>query len=114
MIHNLTDVAKAKGLSLIAWNARSVLNKIEEVDRLAIQAKPDFICITESWLNNTIDSAQVEIDGYNLHRSDRTVASGKLSGGGLLMYYNSKLQCVPIETLSFCDRNVEISFLQLT
>ena len=82
MISTLEDLAKCKGHTTVIWNARSVLNKIEEVDRIAILAKPSFIGITESWLNETIDNDLVNIDGYNIHRTDGTIASGKKGGGG--------------------------------
>ena len=99
MISTLEELAKCKGHISVVWNARSVLNKIEEVDRIALSAKPSFIGITESWLNDNIDSSLVSIDGYNIHRADRTIASGKKGGGGLLWYYNKEVivhRCLPI------------------
>ncbi len=53
------------------------------------------------------------LDGYNIHRSDRTEASGKKNGGGLVWYYDSELNCTPLPKLNFCDRNIEICVLRL-
>ncbi len=77
MIANLEELNTCKGHISVIWNARSLLPKIEEVERIATQAEPSFLGITESWLNTSIDSSLVKIDGYNIHRSDRTEDSGK-------------------------------------
>ena len=114
MINNITELATAKGYSLVLWNSRSLLNKIEELDRLAMLGKPDFIAITESWLNPLIDTELVDIDGYNVHRFDRTIESGKTSGGGLLFYYLDDTRCIPLNNLSYCDRHIEMLFVQLS
>ncbi len=82
MISTLNDLTTCKGHISVIWNSRSLLNKIEEIDRIAIEASPSFIGITETWLNDTIDNSLIEIDGYNIHRADRTEASGKRGGGG--------------------------------
>ena len=114
MISSLEELAKCKGHISLVWNAISVLNKIEEVDRIAILAKPSFIGITESWLNNSIDSLLVRIDGYNIHRADCTLVSGKKGGGGgLLWYYDKQLNCTPLTEYSYCDRNIEMCLLRL-
>ena len=70
MIDKLEDLSKCKGHTTLIWNARSLLPKIEEVERLVIKAKPDFIGITESWLKPLIDDELVQIDGYNLFCND--------------------------------------------
>ena len=77
LITNLEDLKTCKGHISVIWNARSLLPKIEEVERIVTQAEPSFIGITESWLNTSINSSLVMIDGYNIHRSDRTEDSGK-------------------------------------
>ena len=112
MIEHLQDLSKCKGHTTIFWNARSVLSKIEEIDRLAIEAKPEFIGV-ETWINPTIDNAQLELDGYNSMRSDRTEASGKKTGGGLLWYYHEDTKCTPMPELNYCDRNIEFCVLRL-
>ena len=112
-MNDLNSLKNCKGLTTIVWNARSLLPKIEEVERLVEEAGPDFIGITESWLNPNIEDACINIDEYNLHRFDRTVESGKRSGGGLVWYYNSDLNCTPLPEFNFCDRHVEYCVLRL-
>ena len=101
MINKLTDLAKCKGHTTIFWNARSLLSKIEEIERLAIEAKPEFIGVVETWLNQNIDNDQVEIDGYNIMRSDRSENSGKKSGGGLMWYYDFDTSCTPMTEFNY-------------
>ncbi len=113
MITNLNELSKCKGHVSVVWNARSILNKIEEVDRIATTAKPSFIGSTESWLNDAIDDALVRIAGYNIHRFNRTQDSGKKTGGGVIWYYNAKLNCTPLPNLNYCDQNVELCVLRL-
>ncbi len=113
MIDKLEDIATCKGHTTIIWNARSLLPKIEEVERLVIKAKPDFIGITETWLKPIIDDELVQIDGYNHTRFDRTEASGKTSGGGLMWYYNDRLHCEVLTELNYCDRNIELCVIKL-
>ncbi len=113
MIEYLQDLSKCKGHTTIFWNARSVLSKIEEIDRLAIEAKPEFIGVVETWLNSTIDDALIEIDGYNILRADRTELSGKKSGGGLLWYYEENTKCTPMPEFNYCYRKIEYCVLRL-
>ena len=115
MINNLEELKTCKGHITVIWNARSLLAKIEEVDRIALQAEPSFIGITESWLNTTIDSSLIRIDGYNTHRSDRTENSGKKSGGGLIWYYDSELPTLGTTSCSSAwSRVTNISSSKLT
>ena len=79
-------------------------------DRIKIEAKPEVIGITETWLKPYIEDTSFR---YNFHLFDRTEKSGKTSGGGLIFYYKDTLDCQPIPELSFCDRNIEIIFLKL-
>ena len=113
MISTLEDLAKCKGHTSVIWNARSIIDKIEEVDRIAILAKPSFIGITEPWLNDNIDNNLVNIDGYNIHRADRTEASGKKGGGGLLWDYDKELKCTPLPNYTYCDRSIEMCVIRL-
>ncbi len=79
---NLSDLENCKGHTTIIWNSRSLLPKIEEIERIVEEAYPDFIGITETWLKPDIGNSSVNIDHYNLHRFDRTAESGKSCGGG--------------------------------
>ena len=54
---------------------------------------PDIVCITESWLDGSIENSEIFIQGYIAHRLDRNK-----HGGGLLIYvknlFSSSCSCV--------------------
>ncbi len=113
MISKLIDLFKCKGHTCVVWNSRSLLNKIEEIERIKIQASPEFIGVTESWLTDMIDTCQIEISGYKVFRYDRTAESGKSTGGGLVFYYKDGLDCVQMDHLSKGTPDIEIIWLKL-
>ena len=65
------DCFKHKGLHFISINARSIMNKLTELQNIAIQTNVAVITISETWLDILINSSEVAIEGYNLIRSDR-------------------------------------------
>ena len=73
-------------------NARSIVNKIQELKLLAADCSPDVIAITESWTHDAISNQYLSIPNYTLvARHDRNdTQNGR--GGGLLIYVNEKLQ----------------------
>ncbi len=77
MIRELSDFKKCKGHTCVVWNIRSLLPKIEELERFKILGSPEFIGITKSWLTNKVDDMQVALAGYNMLRSERNANSGK-------------------------------------
>ena len=85
---------------MITWNSRSFLPKIEEIERIKILPNPEFIFIIETWLNSNIENSQIDINGYNINRYDGTVESGKVTGGGLVMYYKATFNCTPLNYLN--------------
>ena len=44
---------------------------------------PDIIGVTESWTDDKISDAEIQIDGFVLFRQDRVVSKG---GGGIALY----------------------------
>ena len=48
---------------------------------------PDIVCITETWLDNSISDNELTIPGYCIIRLDRN-----RHGGGVLMYIRCTLQ----------------------
>jgi hypothetical protein len=59
---------------------------------------PPFVAITETWLKSYITDSQVAIENYCVYRSDRP----KRTGGGCLLYINSKI--VVIDTHTYEDK----------
>ena len=112
-MYTLTDIHALKGHTYLAWNIRSLLPKIEEIDRISLLGNPELIGICEIWLNDNVDTCQIDISGYNNYRFDRTGESGKLKGGGLIIYYKSQLKVYPQVTLEKCTPDVEMIWVRL-
>ena len=67
-------------IKCVCLNARSIINKKNELNIMVDDIKPHIICITESWANNDITDAELGLEGYVMfgkHRIGRR-------GGGVL------------------------------
>ena len=114
MISKLEDLKLCKGHTFVAWNARSGLNKIEEVERIRLLSNPEFIGVCETWLNPSISTDEITLSGYECFRADRAWNSGKTSGGGVLIYYKHDLKCTPMNELTLCSPDIEMCSLKLS
>ena len=70
-----------RGLHFIHINVRSLLPKLDEVRIISRQTKAACICITETWLDDTVPDAEIFIDNYIVQRNDRN-----RQGDGVLIY----------------------------
>ena len=52
-------------------NCRSILRKQADITALLEENDVDILCITESWLNDTMPDACLVFPGYKIYRSDR-------------------------------------------
>ena len=73
MIKYLRDLAKRGIQPFSGTPDQCYLRKLfEEIERLAIEAEPEFIGVVETWLSPSIDDALVEIDyGIRSYRGFR-------------------------------------------
>ena len=62
-------------------------SKVNFLKELAITEKASFICITETHLSPTIKTAEVKMEGYVLHRADRSADRRR---GGVTVYVKEK------------------------
>ena len=69
-------------LSILYFNARSLLPKIDELQAVCLSVNPDIICITESWLSSDIEDLEIELPDYSSIRVDRN-----RHGGGIVIFY---------------------------
>ena len=97
MISALHELRPLKGHTILTWNVQSLLPKIEEGVRISLLANPEIMGICETWLTDLVDDSQITISVYHHERLDRTAASGKKSGGRLVIYYKYQLDITPIE-----------------
>ncbi|KAK3085363.1 hypothetical protein FSP39_002164 [Pinctada imbricata] len=96
---------KRKGLHFLHLNARSLVNKISELQIIASESKAAIISVTESWLDDSVTNVEVNIDGYAILRRDRNRA-----GGGVCVYIREDLAFTPVQ---IDDSNDEILIIQL-
>lgn len=77
-------------LEIYYQNARSLRTRTQLFQNNLYALDMDIVCITETWLNNTIFDQELITDGYDLHRQDRKYERGPSSrGGGCLIAIKS-------------------------
>ena len=94
-----------KEIRILYTNAQSLTSKASELEVVSTDLKPDLILLCETWCNSTTNSANLEINGYNMHqdlRKDRTNTANGI-GGGLLVYTRPGLDILP------CDLNSDFN-----
>ena len=84
---------KARGLSVVHLNVRSLLGKMDQLRLLCDRNGADIITLSETWLNKDIDDSEIELPGYSIIRRDRS----ERTGGGVIIYIR--------EGLVFTERN---------
>ena len=78
-------------LNCLLTNARSILNKFNELQPLVSQYNPHIIGSTETWLHSSIKDSEIKLDNYNILRNDR---SGSRGGEVLLYVHKSSIKWV--------------------
>ena len=73
---------------MLYFNVRSLLPKIDDLRTICALYSPDIVCIVETWLDNTVFNSEIAIQGYSIHRLDRS-----RHGGGLLIFVKSVYVC---------------------
>ena len=111
--HNLTcdkpietnSISVNTGLiKVIHLNIRSLRNNVHliQLRELVRLAKFDIITISEKWLNTSVTSAEVNMDGYKLIRLGRL----HKRGGGVCAYIRKDFKSVVLKDLSYIsERN---------
>ena len=98
--------------SILLLNARSLLNKLDELRVLVSSCSPDCIAVTETWLSCFTPDDSLTLDSYTLFRSDR---HGR-TGGDVCMYIHDSLKpdlprqmsLSGIESLTVCLRHCSV------
>ncbi|GAA57917.1 hypothetical protein CLF_113347, partial [Clonorchis sinensis] len=94
----LSTVYSPTSLSIMLFNARSLLPKIHNLRAISAIAQPSVICVTETWLTDETPDTAVSLPGYDIHRSDRKNSRG----GGCAIYSKTELRATP-----FVDSSLE-------
>ena len=91
---NITDfVFRSMGLHIANLNVRHLLPKLDEL-RISMDCEngPDVLGICETFLNESIYSSQLTINGFDHIRKDRSDTKDK-AGGSLILYFRNKINC---------------------
>ncbi len=74
-------------LSIVYTNACSLQKKMTEMQSRVCELRPQLIIVTETWLHDGVQDAEIHLDGYTLFRQDRS----ERRGGGIVIYVESAL-----------------------
>lgn len=69
------------------------LSKFNEFKRCFASSKVDIICLSETWLNESINDNVIAVDGYRVLRNDRKYSRG----GGICIYHKQDRDCRVID-----------------
>ena len=98
------NISKA-GYKCVCLNARSIVNKKNELNIMVEDINPHIIGIIESWTNKDIsDHAELRLTGYVMVRRDLI---GR-SGGGVILYIKKSIQAyeIKLKREANCDEPV--------
>ena len=85
---SIQHISKHKGFKLATINVRSLLNKIDQL-RIILHNQPiDILSVNETFLDCTIPTSQLMINGYVFERYDR----GSRHGGGVGFYIRNTVK----------------------
>lgn len=89
----LTLLIKFSSINLYYQNVRGLRTKTHEFLSSLASSSADIIILTETWLNDSVNSSELFDDRYNVYRRDRVVnkLSKKKDGGGVLIAVTKKL-----------------------
>ena len=54
--------------SVLYYNARSLLPKLDNLAAVCITCNPDIVCIVESWLSDDIQDNEISLPNYSVVR----------------------------------------------
>ena len=94
---NMSDA----GYRCMCLNARSIVNKKNELNIMVEDTDPHIIGITESWANTDITNDELGLTGYVMFTRDRI---GR-RGGGVILYVKESIQAFEVKLESEADYN---------
>ena len=103
---NNWKVFNKRGLHLIHLNINSLLSKIDELRAIAKKSRAAVIGITESKPDESVTDGEINIDGYELIRSD-----WNRHGGGVASYIRNDISFNPRGNFSSEVENIFLDML---
>ena len=103
--HDKWNIFKHRGLHLLHLNINSLLLKIDELRHIARLTNAAVIGISESKLDDSVSTSEIQIDEYDLLRCDRN-----RHGGGVACYIRNDLS---YNVKSHFPKDIENIFFEL-
>ena len=102
-------ISHANVRSLVPTDRSSRIDEIETT--LCLNKQCDIVCISETWIDESISDDDVNIDNYQLFRKDRTKRGARREAGGVAIYCKDDL---PIRRRTDLEpNNLELVLLEL-
>ena len=89
----ITKTETNNKLSCMYFNARSIVNKLDELEIYTKEEELDIIGVTETWLTDEILTSEFSLEGYTLLRKDRNDVA-KTRGGGVALYVKNEINII--------------------
>ena len=93
---------------VINMNTRNLTNKYEDLEYICEKVMPDIICITESWMDESVPENGFIPTGYNIIRKDRSKGFkkkyNKTTGGGIAIIYKNNIN---VERKTYLTEKIE-------
>jgi len=96
-----------EGIHICHINAQSLCNKVDELRYIFENSSVDIVCISETWFSSRLHDEQINMEGYQVFRSDRVSHAG-----GVAIYSRKHLKCKRI-TSQPANSEVEYLFLEI-
>lgn len=85
----LAEPTRVNHVSWLSLNARSIVNKRVELASRLSSVSFDLVAVTKTWLDSSINLAEIFPSTYHVHRKDRS-----RSGGGVLPACSQKISSI--------------------
>ena len=114
MIPKPCDFNGKKGVHMAHLNIRSLWNKIDLVRQTIKSSNLDMMSLSESWLNESMNSSLINIPGYLCIRHDRswTENNATKKGGGICCYVKDNIQVSHVE-FNMSTKDIELLWISL-
>ncbi|XP_068756536.1 uncharacterized protein [Montipora capricornis] len=85
-----TDCVRYIFTKVLFLNARSIRNKVFDLQALLFMDSFDVVVIVETWLDRKYQDFELKLEGYNIFRKDRC----NRRGGGVLIAVRNHISCI--------------------
>ena len=89
------------------------MKNYDEIKLLLMETNLDILLIVETWLKDVVPDSMIQIEGYNILRSDRDLNSGKQTGGGVCLYIKQNINYKQLDNLITCTPSLESIWLKI-